>query len=115
MRGQSIILAVLLVAFTPGCVGGFAPVIPPPGGLFTDVKMPITTDFHETSTNCREAEASTFFLKEPWFGAFSVSWGDASMQRIARDAGFHKVHYADAELITFLPFFARSTVKVCGE
>jgi len=134
MRAISIALAMTLVAtFSPkchaaqtppelqcrapfqiSCLLGKAPVVPPIG-LFTNVKMPIAANFRETPTHCREQKASVFFIGEPLYLHLTISWGKVGVAKIARDAGFHKVHYADAQLTSIFPFLGKATVTVCGE
>jgi hypothetical protein len=45
----------------------------------------------------------------------SAGWGNAALDKAARDAGIQTVYYADYELLDVLGIYKRATVYVYGE
>ena len=90
------------------------PVMPPQGGIYTHVKMPLSTDFNATPVRERQGTAKTLYIREPYFGT-SYSWGDASIEEAAREGRLKNVSYADAEFLGVLGLFGMFTVRAYGE
>lgn len=114
MRTKLRFLTILFCLPFSGCVPMKLPVMPPQGGIYTHVKMPLSTDFHATPVREREGEARTLFFREPLYGT-SYAWGDASIEEAAREGQLQTVSYADAEVLTVLGIFGRFKVRAYGE
>jgi hypothetical protein len=97
-----------------GCVIYEAPVVPPQGVIFTNVRAPLTTHFGATPTQGRVGKASTAYLWEPFFGT-SYAWDKADVETAMRKAGLTKVYYADHRFFSILGLFGMFTVVVHGE
>lgn len=109
-------LVLVLTCFLTGCGGSYlAPVMPPTGAFFTDVKAPLTVDHNSTLVNQaseRISSGKTFFFFPL---LFDVAWDDASIARIAREGGIEEVAYADYEYLNILGIYAEFTVNVYGK
>lgn len=112
--------AALLVAigFMTGCGAYYvAPVKPSLGGIYTDVKAPLTVDYNGNPTGMSTMKVSkknTRYLMIPIFGNPSFGWDDAAIGQIARQGGIKDVSYADYEFMNVLGIYAEFTVNVYG-
>jgi hypothetical protein len=105
-----------LLALAAGCVPFQADIVPPQGGLFTDIQAPITTNFtgNPVSPDLIKASSSqTYYLNTIFWG--DVAWDEAAIAEIARKGGIDRVSYADYEFFQILGVFAKFTVNVYGE
>jgi len=117
--GKLLRWAALLVAisFVTGCVYYAAPVKPPLGGIFTEIKAPLTTDYNGSPTGASMMKASksnTRYLYIPFLYTSSFGWDDVAIGKIAREGGIKDVSYADYELFSVLGVYAEFTVNVYG-
>ncbi len=92
-----------------------APVVPPPGFLFTMYKAPLMTDFDNTPVGGLEGTATTHYFHIPGYAALSFAFGDNSVATAAKDARIETVNYADYEFLTVLGIYSRMDVNVYGE
>lgn len=111
--------AVLLVAigFITGCVMYQAPVKPPFGGIYTDIKSPLTANYNGNPTGAGTTKVSkdfTHYIFDPLITRGSFAWRDVSVAKIAREGGIKEVSYADYEVMSVLGIYARFTINVYG-
>lgn len=114
--------ALLLVAMISlsGCVGLLytAPVKPPLGGIYTEIKAPLTPNFGGTPTGPATVKASktgTRLLYIPLYGPLvSIGWDKADIATIAREGGIQDVSYADYDFFSVLGIYSEFTVNVYG-
>lgn len=90
------------------------PVLPPTGGIFTNIKAPLTVDHTGVGSGSKVGTASTMFIREPIFQT-SYAWQDASIKSAAASGNISKIAYADYELLTVLGLFGQFTVRVYGD
>lgn len=98
--------ALAAVAFT-GCLR--APVIPPPGIIFTDYSAPLDHDFDRTQVGMRTGTAETISI----LGL--VALGDASTRTAASNGGITTVHGADYNYFNVLGVYQKFELVVHGE
>ena len=94
-----------------------APVVPPQGWLFTQVKAPLTTNFKGTPVGAaapKEASDSSLYIYDFIFTGLSFGWDDVAIQRIAKQGGIKEVAYADYEGFLVCGVFGRFTITVHG-
>lgn len=108
----SLIMAILALALltVSGCVMQSAPVIPPPGMIFTSYEAPLDLDFRETpAEGLRKGESSIINV----LGLITV--GDGGSENAARTGNISRVHYADYSFMSVLGVFSRYSTIVYGE
>jgi hypothetical protein len=94
-----------------------APVRPPPGLLFTQHTVPLTTDFNRTpvsATKTGSAEAFFILIPTPWV-PLDFAFGDASVAKAVKDGGLTEVHFAESTYTQVLGIFGNYEVRVYGE
>ena len=114
MRAELRVLTIVLCISLSGCISMKLPVMPPQGGIFTNIKMPLSTDFNATAVRQRKGTTKTFFIREPFYGT-SYAWGDVSIEEAARKGRLKNVSYADAGFLGVLGMFGMLTVQAYGE
>jgi len=126
MRLQNVIrfaLALALGAATlslAGCAGltaYSAPVKPPQGMLFVDVKAPLTAEFNATPVGAnlkKVSKTQTGFFRDFIFTGGGFAWDDVAIAEIARRGGIQEVAYADYELMNILSIYGTFTINVYG-
>ena len=106
MRG--VLLLLLAVGLCAGAAGCYtAPVMPPSGWVYSQVRAPLDTDLARTSLG-KSGEASTTCILG------MVATGDCSVQAAAKSAGLTTVNHADYEYYNVLGVYQRFTVRVYG-
>jgi hypothetical protein len=92
-----------------------APVMPPPGFLFAQVKAPLSTDYDNTTAKPpKMGQARSMYVMIPFVG-LSFAWMDqASVAAAATAGGITEVKYADYEIFNVLGFFKMLTVITYG-
>jgi hypothetical protein len=97
-----------------------APVIPPQGLLYSDIKAPLTVD--ATDFGSKRGTATSFQVGLPPLpfagltqGLDLFAWGDASSETAAMAGGIDKVAHVDYRLEVFLFFYRRFTTEVYGD
>ena len=87
-----------------------APVVPPQGAAFSNVKAPISTDYNEqTPVPSEKGETSSTAI----LGL--VAWGDASVGGAAEKGNLSQVNYVDYTYLNVLGIYQRFTVTAHGE
>ncbi|MCC5876148.1 MAG: hypothetical protein JJU11_08030 [Candidatus Sumerlaeia bacterium] len=120
MTGVLAMAAMVVVA--TGCGGRYveAPVVPPPGVLFAQVKAPLQHQFSNegqgTMVGNRTGESVAHYLHIPFFSLpLEFGWGDASIKTSAQNGGLDTVHLADYEFFNILGIYSRTTIIVSGD
>ncbi len=99
-----VLAASLLVL--PGCM---APVIPPPGFLFSDTAAPIDTDMNKTPVSQKSGESSSYCV------LYLFAFGDASVHQAALNGGLKTVDHVDYKYLNVLLLYQSFTTVVYGE
>ena len=106
---RSLMLAGILSVAT-GCAGFYvAPVIPPPGLLYSEYSAPIDVDANPSRRGKKVGRAYT----ESFAGL--LARGDASVYRAARNGGISTIRSIDYEFVNYLGLYSKFTVVVYGE
>ena len=100
-------LLVLLFALT-SC-SYVAPVVPPSGLLFSNIKAPLDVDVNQTKVYDKQGEASSSNV----LGLFS--FGDCSINTAARNGNIKTIEHADYEHFNILGLYQNFKVVVYGE
>lgn len=98
----------------PGCIQFRSPVQLPYGAIYSNYKVPLTTNFD--STPClpsRVGRANTFFLRLPF--TVGLAFDDASIERAAQNGNIREVHYADVEFTQVMGVWGTYETIVYGE
>lgn len=111
MRVWMCALAVgLACALLAGCAGmTTAPVVPPPGFLFSSYTAPLDVDVDKTQLGTRRGEARCTAILALF------SFGDAGIQAAARAGGITTIHHADYKATNVLGLFSTYTTIVYGD
>lgn len=97
-----------------------APVLPPPGFVYTNRKAPLSfgpTDFGSKSGRATSSQIGLPPLPFPGLtmGLDLFAWGDASEQAAAADGGMTEVKHTDYQLEVFLMIYRRFTLEAHGD
>jgi hypothetical protein len=96
-----------VLAVSVGCYS--APVMPPVGGLYSDIKAPLTTEFTGQGAPTKSGEAASMSV----LGLFS--WGDCSLASAAAAGNLSTIDYCDyAYQNVVLGVYQRFTVVAHG-
>ena len=110
MKRLAIVVALAIICgFVSGCAGFAAPVIPPLGLVYTDVKAPLDLDYDNSTVTGKRGTASSISI----LGLVAV--GDASAKAAAESAGITRIEHADYEMMHVLWVFAKYTTIVYGQ
>lgn len=101
---QKLALGVCLAFLVSSCAFVASPVL---GGLYTDVKAPLTATSNPVARKVGTAEASSILG--------IVATGDASIEAAARNGGITKISHVDYQAKNILGIYATFTVYVYGE
>lgn len=107
MKKIVLYLSVILLSSSlmVGCAAyAVSPVL---GGLYTDVKAPITATSNTSYSKMGSATASSIL------GLIAV--GDASINTAAKNGGITRIHHVDFKSTSILGIYATYTVFVYGE
>lgn len=110
-------VAMLPLAGCAGLTAYSAPVKPPQGMLFVDVKAPLTAQFNGTPVGANLKKVSkthTGFFRDFIFTGGTFAWDDVAISEIARRGGIEEVAYADYELMNILGIYGTFTINVYG-
>ncbi|MEN6627342.1 MAG: TRL domain-containing protein [Candidatus Sumerlaeia bacterium] len=99
-----------------------APLMPPVGIIYTDIKAPLqakndwTLDYHNTPVNPgKTGTSSCIYVGIPFYPMLSVALMDpATVETAAKSGGLNEVEYADYQFFTVLGVFSRFTVNAYG-
>ncbi|MFW6189340.1 MAG: TRL-like family protein [Planctomycetota bacterium] len=100
------VVAAALVIST-GCY--VAPVMPPVGGIYSDIDSPLTTKYEGQAAAGKTGEASSVSV----LGL--VAWGDCSAETAAQNGGLQRINYCDYRFLNVLGVYQRFTVVAHGE
>lgn len=111
------ILGMILAISLPGCVSPLhAPVIPPPGWIYTSYRAPLDTRYSGSAFGTQKGVATVHYLSLPFtYRLLSVSWGDGSMAAAAKDGRIQTVQAADYEFTQVLGIYSQMTSIVYGQ
>ncbi len=101
------VICIVTAGSLAGCL--VAPVIPPLGAIYTNVKAPIDTDVAATPVTSRSGRSSARSIL--WL----VSWGDASIEAAARDGRLKTIESVDYNYLNvFLGIYQSYTTIARG-
>ncbi len=114
------IIILLSILFLLGCAGGpwLTAVKPPEGVLFTHIKAPLTTNFHNTPVGRKIGSASTHYIHDIFFTNIDAAWDKAGLKDALENGSFsgHKIYYADYEYVNvFFSLYKKFTIHLYGE
>ena len=105
---KKIISCLLLVIFSAGSFMGCAMVVAPvTGGLYTDLKAPVTATSNTGSTKVGTGECTSIL------GMLAL--GDCSIDAAMKNGSITKIHHVDYDAMSFFWIYAKYTIKVYGE
>lgn len=94
--------------FLSGCTT--APFMPSQGALYSDIKAPLSLEYHNTDMGRKVGQAST----HSFAGLFA--FGDASVQAAAKDGNVKVIKHTDYKFENvFFGLFTKTTVYVYGD
>ncbi len=111
MRAITRYLAILACcSVTTACAGIYgAPVVPPPGFLFSRFAAPLDIDAQDTKPGSKVGRSSSQSI----LGL--VAEGDASISAAAKQGGISTIRHVDYEFENYLGVFSRFTIVVYGD
>jgi hypothetical protein len=110
MKYFFLVLASVSLLMMTGCYGGYlAPVMPPQGWIYADIKAPIDTDANATVVSSKAGESESMSI----LGL--VALGDASVRTAAANANISKIDHVDYSYFNVLFVYQRFTTRVYGE
>ena len=116
MKRLYTILALLGLITLTGCASIHkAPFSLPGGALFTNIKAPLTTKFHNTKVSEKRGTATSSYFRDFLLTGLSFAWNDCDINTAAANGNLTKVHYADYSTMQILGFYSKTTVTVYGE
>jgi len=105
---KKIIGCLLLVMFSAGSFMGCAMVTAPVnGGLYTDLKAPVTATSNTGSAKVGTGECTTILGM--------IAMGDCSISAAMKNGNITKIHHVDHDAMSVLFIYAKYTIKVYGE
>jgi hypothetical protein len=96
-----------VASISTGCLR--APVVPPTGAVYTNIKAPLDHDFDQTKANLRQGKSRSICV----LGL--IAGGDASIETAARNANLQVIHSADYEYTNILGIYQEYVTIVRGE
>lgn len=114
MTRISCLAACALLLTACGVARTRAPVVPPLGVLFSNLRAPMQVHFEDTTLGPKRGTAQITYIMEPFLGT-SYAWGDASIEEAARDGQISTVHHADYEMLSVLGLYVRYTTYAYGD
>lgn len=112
VRVYAVSLTLAVVLLLSGCTFSIsaysAPVMPPQGLLFSNVRSVVDVDTESTPVDGLSGEASSIAI----LSLFAV--GDASITTAARDAGINRVDHVEYEYFNVLGIFQQFTIIAYG-
>lgn len=132
MRSSYLIVGILALGLLGGCGVSArpdlayrtaaklrAPVLPPPGVLYSDVKAPLAANPTDFGTKRGTATSKQLGLPPlPVAGLYSgldlVGWGDASAKTAAARGGITRIEHVDYHMKVYFMFYRVFTTEVYG-
>jgi len=111
MKVNQKIFAIMGLSFAlTACAGVYgAPVVPPPGFLYSRFAAPIDIDAEASVLGDKVGRSST----ESILGL--VAQGDASISSAAREGGITTIRHVDYEFENYLGVYSKFTIVVYGD
>lgn len=115
-RWASAVGALAVAVGLSACVAPKAPVVPPTAFIYTQIEAPLQTDVANTSMRGeRIGESTARYLYIPFTnGIAAFAWGDASIEKSAKNAGLETVQYSDYKFLSVLGVYAQTTFRAHG-
>lgn len=107
MRFLCVFTVVCATFVMQGCLT--APVVPPYGAIYSDIKAPLDHDMGDTAVGTRSGRAESV----SYVGL--VAMGDSSINEAARQGRLRVIHSADYEYVNIVGIIQRYTTVVYGE
>ncbi len=105
---KKIIGCLLLIMFLAGLFTGCAMVVAPVnGGLYTDLKAPVTATSNTGSAKVGTGECTSIL-------GF-IAMGDCSISAAMKNGNITKIHHVDHDAMSVLWIYAKYTIRVYGE
>ena len=105
---KKIIGCLLLVMFSAGSMMGCAMVVAPvTGGLYTDLKAPVTASSNRGSAKIVTGECISIL------GMLAL--GDCSIDAAMKNGNITKIHHVDHDAMSVIWIYAKYTIRVYGE
>jgi hypothetical protein len=92
-----------------------APVRPPLGLLYARQSAPLLVDFDETQLGTKRGRATVQYVQDPFFTGANLAWGNADLEKAARNGDIDRVRHADYEVFSVLGVYMRFTVHAYGD
>ncbi len=97
-----------------------APVVPPPGWIFTQYQAPLDYRFANqgagTTVGTRMGTSEASYLRIPLFSPYlSFAWDDASLREAQRSGALQQADYVDYEVLSVLGIYTNVKFHVYGE
>ena len=102
-----LLAAAAIVVTTVGCYQ--APVMPPIGWVYSDIKAPLDFDQNNSTVGMTSGRSESMSI----LGL--VALGDASIKTAATSAGLQTIHGADYEYFNVLGIYQKFTTVVHGQ
>lgn len=109
MRLRAIAALAALAFASTGCFYYQAPVMPPPGLMFSSTAGPLDIDANKTPVCAKmgESSSSAFFLN-------MFAFGDCSIDTAARNGNLQTIEHADYHHLNVMFMYQRFTVRAYG-
>lgn len=105
-----LLLCSVLALMLSGCfIQVRAPVVPPIGYTYNETEFPVDIEFGPNDIGQTKGTA----MSKSVLGC--VSWGDASIQTAARNAGIQQIDHVDSTLYNILGVYTEYEVVVYGK
>jgi hypothetical protein len=109
MRKFAILAILGLGVISTGCTYYVAPVMPPPGLIYSEIKAPLDTNAQSNPVGPRMGSSSTTSI----LGL--VSWGDASVATAVQQGNLSSINHLDYEFLNIVFVYQKFTVNAYGE
>lgn len=110
MRYVCLLLVSLSLLTVAGCANYYAaPVMPPGGWIYADIKAPIDTDAQKTPVTSATGDASSMSI----LGL--IAMGDASVHAAAQAGNVKTIDHVDYTFFNILGIYSKFTTRVYGE
>ena len=100
-------LGIAVAAAMTGCY--VAPVMPPGGLIYSDIRSPIDIDAEQTNITMNEGRSSSASV----LGL--VAWGDSSVTTAAREGNLRQVDHVDYEFKNIVGIYQQFTTVAQGQ
>ncbi len=118
-RALWILAALTLALGASGCsmYGYDSPVIPPPGFIYTSIKVPLTTQKArlELSPEDKVGRSHTRFLWIPPYRVMTLAWAEAAVKDAAREGKIQRIKHVDYEFLGVMFVYGEYKVIVYGD